>query len=223
MTPCSSPSLLLLAEIRFGASTHSPFFSLFVIYLFRHSKHGVFFDCFSFFLVRRIYPFQANPRSPVFAVFLLLLLFCEHKSSITLLPGFCASTTFAFAIFFVHRVSLSVGQWAVPELFWDENTRLSTKSVTVRPCFATAIENGLEPSAPRVNQRTDFKWQESDAAFDSPIIYCEQVERFRSVTISSGPVPSPSSKAGAHSGPLQKPGLCQNCLTLPRVFKPGLR
>ena len=69
LTACSFPSLLLLAEIRFGASSHSPFFPFFVIYLFRHSKHGVFFDCFSFFLVRRIYPLQANPRSPVFAVF----------------------------------------------------------------------------------------------------------------------------------------------------------
>ena len=92
--------------MKFGASKHSLFLPFFVRYLFQCSKHDLFFVCFSFFLVRRIYPFQVNPRSPVFACFLLL--FCEHKSPITLPPGFCTSTTFAFAIFFVHRVSRSL-------------------------------------------------------------------------------------------------------------------
>ena len=101
-----SPSLSLLVEIKFGASTYSLFLPFFVRYLFQCSKHDLFFVCFSFFLFRRIYPFQANLRSPVFARFLLL--FCEHKSSITLPPDFCASTTFAVAIFFVHSVSRSL-------------------------------------------------------------------------------------------------------------------
>ena len=100
----------------------------------------------------------------MFACFLLLLLFCEHKSSITLPPGFCASTTFAFAIFFVHRVSRSL-------LVKGPSPSCSgTKMSGFKQNFATAIEKGLEPSAPRVNQRTDSKWRESDAAFDSPII-----------------------------------------------------